>query len=333
MYKLLVSLFATCVFISGCTSEGDRVASKPGLTKVILMTDWYPQPEHGGFYQALAKGFYEQEGLEVEIRSGASIKDLRPIVALGQVDFGVGTTDTTIIGAGRGVPLVGLFPYLQQDPQCVMFHPGNDIETLYDLHKREVMLAPSLSYTEFMIKSLGIDMNLIPVDYSIARFATNENFIQQCFVTSEPVHLGDQNIETKVIMLSESGFKPYRHIFTSKKTLKYKREEAAAFARASIKGWHDFINGDPQPGLDLIQQENPQQTQEGMLKSLAAMKKYKLFEGYDANGDVAGFYDKSRLQNEVNQLNELGLLDFPVVMGDSFELELVKQSDIETNSP
>ena len=140
MYKLLVSLFATCVFISGCTSEGDRVASKPGLTKVILMTDWYPQPEHGGFYQALAKGFYEQEGLEVEIRSGASIKDLRPIVALGQVDFGVGTTDTTIIGAGRGVPLVGLFPYFQQDPQCVMFHPGNDIETLYDLHKREVML-------------------------------------------------------------------------------------------------------------------------------------------------------------------------------------------------
>ena len=28
------------------------------MTKVTLQADWYPQPEHGGFYTALVKGYY-----------------------------------------------------------------------------------------------------------------------------------------------------------------------------------------------------------------------------------------------------------------------------------
>ncbi|MEM0911669.1 MAG: ABC transporter substrate-binding protein [Pseudomonadota bacterium] len=326
--NLIVFLLLTGLF-SGCTSEDGQKANEQSLEKIVLMTDWYPQAEHGGFYQALAKGFYEEEGLDVEIRSGANLQDIRPIVALGQVDFAIGTTDTTIIGIGRGVPLVGMFPYFQRDPQCIMFHPNNDIETLYDLKDREVMLQASLSYTEYMVKSLGITMNLIPVDYSIARFATDENFIQQCFVTSEPVHLRKQGIETEVIMLSESGFSPYRHIYTSKATLGNKREEAAAFTRASIKGWYDFMYSDPQPGMDLIYKENPQQSEEKMLKSIAEMKKYNIFSGDISNGDVAGLYDAARLQNEVDQLNALGSLDFPVAMEDSFDLGLIKPSEID----
>ena len=41
-----------------------------GLTKIVFQADWYPQPEHGGFYTALAKGFYKDEGLDVTILPG-----------------------------------------------------------------------------------------------------------------------------------------------------------------------------------------------------------------------------------------------------------------------
>ena len=39
-----------------------RRRAKPGLTKVTLQADWYPQPEHGGFFTALVKGYYKDEG-------------------------------------------------------------------------------------------------------------------------------------------------------------------------------------------------------------------------------------------------------------------------------
>ncbi|WP_017443791.1 ABC transporter substrate-binding protein [Gayadomonas joobiniege] len=297
------------------------------LSKIILMTDWYPQPEHGGFYQALAQGYYEAEGLEVEIRSGANLMDIRSPVALGQIDFAIGTSDTTLIGVGRGLPLVGMFPYFQHDPQCVMFHPENDIKTLYDLSDRTVMLQSSLSYTEHMIKSLKIDMNLIPMDYSLARFATDPEFIQQCFVTSEPIHLKKQGVEAKVIMLSESGFDPYRHIYTSKKTLQTKRAEAEAFTRASIKGWQEFMNGDPTPAFNLIASLNQQQTPELMKAGLAAMKKYAIVAGDSSKGESLGAYQKSRLHAQYQQLDELNLLDQSFNVDEYFDLTLLPQSD------
>ena len=308
---LILSLVFTIV-LAGC-SDSDTPSSadsqKPKLTHVILMTDWYPQPEHGGFYQALAKGYYRDAGLDVEIRPGANISDIRPLVATQQVNFGIGTSDTTLIGISRGLPLVGIFPYFQHDPQCIMFHPQENIKTLKDLDGREIMMQPSLSYTEYMTKIMGLDLHLIPMDFSLSRFATNEHFIQQCFVTSEPIHLKQQGIDTRLIPLSESGFDPYRHIYTSTEFLKNNPEVVKAFAEASVKGWQDFINGDPTPAFQLIAKENSQQNMDFMQATLAAMKQYKIV--YDENNkqETLGKYRITRLEQQIDQLKKLGLVD------------------------
>ena len=60
------------LLLVGCGKKD--VAADPGaapaLKKVRFQTDWYPQAEHGGFYQALAKGYYHDVGLDVEILQG-----------------------------------------------------------------------------------------------------------------------------------------------------------------------------------------------------------------------------------------------------------------------
>jgi ABC-type nitrate/sulfonate/bicarbonate transport system substrate-binding protein len=47
-----------------------RAQELRGLTPVKFQADWYPQPEHGGFYDAVVKGYYKDEGLDVEIIPG-----------------------------------------------------------------------------------------------------------------------------------------------------------------------------------------------------------------------------------------------------------------------
>ena len=67
--------------LAGC---GKKQAPS-GLFPVTLQTDWYPQPEHGGFYDAKIRGFYKDEGLDVTILPGGPYVNSDQAVATGSV--------------------------------------------------------------------------------------------------------------------------------------------------------------------------------------------------------------------------------------------------------
>ena len=71
--RLAACLIFIIVLISCSDSPGPMATSEVpndamNRPNVVLQTDWYAQPEHAGFYHALHAGFYEEEGLEVEVR-------------------------------------------------------------------------------------------------------------------------------------------------------------------------------------------------------------------------------------------------------------------------
>ena len=80
-----LSLLAIFIMLSaaGCRHSADAT-NGPGLTKVILQADWYPQPEHGGFYTALVKGYYKDEGLDVTIVPGGPYVSVEQQVSVGR---------------------------------------------------------------------------------------------------------------------------------------------------------------------------------------------------------------------------------------------------------
>ena len=49
--------------------------------------------EHGGFYTAIAKGYYKEEGLDVSIRPGGPFAFAAKQVAAGAAEFGMGSSD------------------------------------------------------------------------------------------------------------------------------------------------------------------------------------------------------------------------------------------------
>ena len=56
-------------------------------TKIVFGTDWLAEAEHGGFYQALANGYYKAHGLDVTIRMGGPQTNPPQQIAAGLVDF------------------------------------------------------------------------------------------------------------------------------------------------------------------------------------------------------------------------------------------------------
>eukprot|EP01035_Chromulina_nebulosa_P067371 gene67371-92299_t len=120
--RSLLVLSSALFFAAGCSREqpaasGGTKAPAPALRKVVFQTDWFPQAEHGGFYQALAKGFYAQAGMDVEIRSGGPGVGIKVPVAKGDVDFGMNRSDDVMVVASRGMPLIMVAAIMQHDPQ------------------------------------------------------------------------------------------------------------------------------------------------------------------------------------------------------------------------
>jgi len=326
MRRRLFGLALLAGLAAGCGSGPATDLAANGLTPAVLQTDWYAQPEHGGFYQALAKGFYAEEGLAVEIRPGANMNAIPQMVALGRADFAIGAMDSLVIQRARGIPLVSLFPYFQHDPQCVLFHPESGIERLEDLDGREVMFQPGMIYTDFLQRAMGLDLKLLPMDWSLARFINDKSFVQQCFITSEPVVLRRQGLDPGVIPMAESGFDPYRHVYANDELVATRPEMAAGFIRASIRGWRDFMNGDPTPAFGLIMQNNPQQSVALMQDTLAQMKRHRLTQGDAEAGEALGQVNLMRVRRLVQQLDDIGLLDRPVTAEEVIALSVLPES-------
>src|SRR5204862_7323105 len=111
------------VLTMGCERrERAQPPADGGLRRVVLQTDWFPQAEHGGFYQAAAKGLYARAGLEVEIWPGGPGAGIKLKVASGEADFGMNRSDDMIVAASRGLPFVMVAATMQHDPQALMVH-------------------------------------------------------------------------------------------------------------------------------------------------------------------------------------------------------------------
>ena len=63
----LTLAFALLCIVACQKSPNAQTTKAAKLTPVQLQLDWFPEPAHGGFYQALKQGFYEDVGLAVPV--------------------------------------------------------------------------------------------------------------------------------------------------------------------------------------------------------------------------------------------------------------------------
>jgi len=82
---------AAVLFLTGCRHH--TVSTHNGIASVRLQLDWYPQPEHGGFYTALNLGYYKAEGLDVTISPLPQYGSVGQLVATGKADIGLARMD------------------------------------------------------------------------------------------------------------------------------------------------------------------------------------------------------------------------------------------------
>jgi NitT/TauT family transport system substrate-binding protein len=208
---------------------------------------------------------------------------------------------------------------MQHDPQAIIFHKESGVQGFKDLDGKTIMAVPGAAWITFTERKYHVKISVTPLDYGLSRFMADKQFVQQCFVTNEPYYVRQQGVDPGILMLSETGFAPYRVWYTSRDFIRKNPEAVRAFTAASIRGWSDYITGDRKEADVLIRSLNKQITPEFSDYCVAAMKEKMLVAGDPAKGEATGRIDPTRLAEEVRQMSELGMLSQPMKIEDVFD--------------
>ena len=113
MNKILVLLVS--LFVS---------TSAWAVDQIKLSLDWVPQGEHGGFFQAIAKGYYAEQGIELEIIPGGPSVNTKAMLMADQVEFNIGGSAGALNYAKQDLPFRAVAAFFQKTPQVLMSHPN-----------------------------------------------------------------------------------------------------------------------------------------------------------------------------------------------------------------
>jgi NitT/TauT family transport system substrate-binding protein len=297
-----------CLVTAGC----QRHSSTSGLTPVTLQTDWYPQPEHGGFYDAQIRGYYKEEGLDVTILPGGPYVNSDSQLSVGTTQFAMRSSDNVLQAISNGVPIVAVAATMQRDPQAVMVHQNSPVHSFQDLDGHAVAIRLGLStWFDYLVKRYQLkNVREIPATYSVANFLQDPTYIQQIFVTSEPFFARQAGVPVRTLLISETGYNPYRVFVTSRSFLQQHPDIVAKFVRASLRGWRDYLKN-PDDVNAVIAKLNPAMSVPQMQFSYEALRDQHFIAGDAPDGADLGKLDPARWNRMYQQLLDLKVIQNP----------------------
>ena len=284
--------------------------TKP-LTPITVQLDWVAEPEHGGFYQAQARGFFRDEGLDVTIMPGGPNAYVMPRIATGQADIGQADSTNTLLQQAEGLPIVQFAAVFQDDPSGLLVNAGSPVRKFEDLQGKTIIARPEWAFLKFLQKKFGLTVSVVPQNFSVAAFMGNKEAIQQGYFIAEPyhiVHAGGQM--PRFLSTWDAGFRAYAVLITNKKFAREHPAELKAFLRAYIRGWQDYVSGDPAPAHAALKSANSNNTDEFMAFSRKMIIDEKLVTGRDATGGPKqiGRLDPVRFTTQIKQMEDLDML-------------------------
>jgi len=243
LHKSLTIVFlAVSIFISGLNVDFVG-AQNTALEPVTIQLRWLHQFQFAGYYAAIEKGFYADEGLQVSLREFEPGKD--PIVPVleGKAQYGVGDTALLNLRA-QGKPVVVLAQIFQYSPSVLITLRESGIFSADELVGKKVMLSQdtisSGTIEAMLLETLG-DMGritVIPHSYDEVDLIDGRVDAMATYKSNEPFKLRKKGVAVNIIDPHSNGIDFYGdNLFTTEKEIKAHPERVKKMIRATLKGW------------------------------------------------------------------------------------------------
>jgi NitT/TauT family transport system substrate-binding protein len=293
--------------------------------KVTVITTWFAQAEHGGYYQAVATGIYKKYNLDVVVKMGGPQVNGLQLLLAGQADFITNYDFAVLQGVEKGFPLVTVAAPFQFDIQGVMTH--EDVPNLASLKDKTILVAGTgITYWwPWFKKKYGYtDAQMRPYTFNLQPFFADKNIAQQAYPSSEPYQAEQKGVKANFYLLADEGYPPYTGaITTTQKTIAERSDMVARFVKASMEGWKSYMEN-PAPGNELIKRDNPNMSDGQIAFGIKRMKELKVVSGGDAATKGIGTMSDERWKKSAEFMIGAGLLKPDTDWKKAYTLQFVK---------
>ena len=296
--------------------------------KVTLRLDFIPNGYHGPFYLALDKGYYREEGLDVQVGRGFGSVDTIKRVDAGSDTFGFADLYTGVKAVAEGVKVRAVGAGLGDSVGCIVALRKSGIRTIKDVEGRSLASsagASTLVQLPSVFKAASVDMkkvNVVLMDIVVKTSALIAGKVDSmvCITVSEPPALLSQGQDIVVfefrdhINLAGSG------IIASNATIRTRPEVIRKFLRATYRGARDFAR-DVAATSAVMLRYHP----EGNADSYAGQAKAAVGLWATAVAKQRGFgwLDDAKMQNTLEQAGRDFKLERKLAAGDFYTNEFV----------
>jgi NitT/TauT family transport system substrate-binding protein len=252
--KVLALVAAGAFVLVGCNAT--PAATTAAKTPIKLQLQWFPQAQFAGYFAALDKGYYAEEGLDVTILPGAV--DIVPatVVAGGNAEFGISWVPRTLAPRESGADVQIIGQVFQRSATTQVSFKSKGINGVADFKGKKIGSWGFGNEFELLagMRKAGLDpdkdVTIVPQQFDMNAFVAGDidaaqamtyNEYAQVLETINPAtgqlftaaDLNVVNWETEGTSMLQDA------IFTSESWLAKTGNEAIAvkFLKASFRGW------------------------------------------------------------------------------------------------
>ncbi len=242
--------------------EKEAAATEGELEDFDIVLDWYPNAVHAFIYEAMEKGYYEDEGLKVNIRFPSNTNDAVSLTAAGKADLGIYyLKDVIITRVNEKVPVKAVGTLVQSPLAIVLSLKEKNIKSPADLIGKTIGYSGS-ALAETVVKSnmenVGAkaeDVKMVDVGFDLMTSMTTGNVDATIdgYINHEMPQMEKEGFDVNYYFVTDYGVPDYYELVfvAGEKALEENPEKIAKFLRASKKGFDD-VKADPEAALQLL---------------------------------------------------------------------------------
>lgn len=238
---------------SQAAGEKDEAAAGEDkeLREMNVVLDWYPNAIHAFLYDAIEKGYFEEEGLDVKIRFPANDNDAIALVAAGRAEIGLFYQQDTIqavVNQGAGIKSIGAV--CQTPLNVILSLKEKNVNSPKDFVGKTVGYggtALSEAMVEAIMENVGEDpksVNLQNVGFDLMSSMTTGQVDATigCLVNHEVPQMEEEGFDVSWFQLTDYGMPNFYELvfLANDQMIEEEPETLRAFLRACGKGFDDF---------------------------------------------------------------------------------------------
>ena len=233
--------------------------------KMTLLLDWFVNPGHGPIVIAQERGYFAEQGLEVEVIAPADPSAPPKAVAAGQADLAISYQPQLHLQVAEGLPLVRVGTLIATPLNCLLVRADGPVQTLADLKDRKVGFSVAGVEEALLTKLLsgaGLtlgDIEMVNVNFALspALLSGQVDAVIGAFRNFELTQMQLEGVEGRCFYLEEEGLPPYDELIYVANPERMDRDRIARFLAATEKAVQ-FIVNHPEEGWEIFAATAPE---------------------------------------------------------------------------